>query len=42
MPRMATVPQGAPVPRVVSLLKTSSYAKGCNFTKEVELVGGSY
>ncbi len=35
------MPQGAPVPRAVSLLKTASYAKGCNFTKEVELVGGS-
>jgi hypothetical protein len=29
------------VPRAVSLLKTASYAEGCNFTKEVELVGGS-
>jgi hypothetical protein len=38
---MATVPQRAPVLRAVSLLETESYAKGCNFTKEVELAGGS-
>jgi hypothetical protein len=38
---MATVPQVVPVPRAVSLLKMASYAEGCNFTKEVELVGGS-
>jgi hypothetical protein len=25
----------------VSLLKTESHAKGCNFTKEVRLLGGS-
>jgi hypothetical protein len=35
------VPQRAPVPRAVPLLKTESHAKGCNFTKEVKLVEGS-
>ncbi len=35
------MPQGAPVPRAVSLLKTASYTEGCNFAKKVELVGGS-
>jgi hypothetical protein len=35
------VPQRATVPRVVSSLKTESHAKGCNFTKDVKLVGGS-
>ncbi len=35
------MPQRAPVPRAVSLLKTESHAKGCNFAKEVKLVGGS-
>jgi hypothetical protein len=35
------VPQRVPVPRAVSLLKMASYAEGCNFTKEVELMGGS-
>ncbi len=35
------MPQKAPVPRAVSLLKAESYAKGCNFTKEVELVEDS-
>ncbi len=34
------MPQRAPVLRAVSLLETESYAKGCNFTKEVELAGG--
>jgi hypothetical protein len=29
----------APVPRAVSSLKTESHTKGCNFTKEVKLVG---
>ncbi len=41
MPRMATVPKGAPMPRAVSSLKMASYAGCCNVTKEVELVGGS-
>jgi hypothetical protein len=30
-----------PVPRAGLLLRTASYAEGCNFTKEVELVGDS-
>jgi hypothetical protein len=38
---MATVPQRAPVLKAVSSLEMESYAKGCNFTEEVELAGGS-